>query len=123
VAAVSVHNWVVANLLISGDSVTVQLSGLEKAEALHGDLTFPLSAIVGVRAVSSCMDEIRGMKLVGSGLTGVIKVGTWAGGDAGRTFAACHGNGPGLAIDLTGEGYDRIVVTHDNPESLLAQLT
>jgi hypothetical protein len=112
----------VANLLISDGSVTVQLSGWEKAEALHGDMTFPRSAITGVRVVSGCLDEVDGFKLVGSGIPGAVKVGTWRGGQGGSTFAACHGNGPGIIIELTGEHYSRIVLTHDNPEVLAAQL-
>jgi hypothetical protein len=112
----------VANLVISDESVTIQLSFAEKAEALHGDLTFLRSAIAGVRVVSSCLDDVPGFKLVGAGVPGTLKVGTWAGGDSGHTFAACHGNGPGLVIDLTGEHYDRIVLSHDNPELLAAQL-
>jgi hypothetical protein len=112
----------VANLLISADSVTVQLSAWEKGEALHGNLTFPRSAITGVRVMSSCLDEVDGFKLVGSGIPGAVKVGTWRGGQGGSTFAACHGNGPGLVIDLAGEHYDRIVVTLDDAEVLAAQL-
>jgi hypothetical protein len=112
----------VANLLISPDSFTLELTGWEKAESLHGDLTVSRSAIVGVRVVSSCLDDVPGFKLVGAGVPGALKVGTWAGGDSGHTFAACHGNGPGLVIDLAGEHYDRIVLSHDNPDLLAAQL-
>jgi hypothetical protein len=113
----------VASLKISDDSLTVQLSGWEKAEALHGDVSFPRSAIVGVRVVSTCIDEVAGVKLAGAGIPGKVKVGTWEGGDRGSTFAACHGNGPGLVIDLQGERYGRIVLTNDNPELLAAQLS
>jgi hypothetical protein len=113
----------VANLVISDESVTLQLSLAEKAEALHGDLTLPRSAIIGVRVVSSCMDEVDGFKLVGAGIPGTLYVGTWAGGGGGHTFAACHGNGPGLVIDLQGEHYSRIVLSQDNPELLAVQLS
>jgi hypothetical protein len=113
----------VADLVIGADSLTLELTGWEKAESLHGDLTVPRSAVVGVRVVASCVDEVPGFKLIGAGVPGTLKVGTWAGGDSGHTFAACHGNGPGLVIDLTGEHYDRIVLSHDNPELLAAQLS
>jgi hypothetical protein len=111
----------VANLVISDESVTLELSTAEKAEALHRDLTVPRSAITGVRVVSSCMDEVHGFKLVGSGIPGVMMVGSFKGGD-GSTFALCHGNGPGLVLDLTGQHYDRIVVSIDNPEQVASQL-
>jgi hypothetical protein len=35
----------VANLLISDDTVTIELTLAEKAETLHGNLTVPRSAI------------------------------------------------------------------------------
>lgn len=112
-----------ADLLINSDSFTLKLTAWEKAESLHGDLTVPRSKVVGVTVVSSCVDEVPGFKLIGAGVPGTLKVGTWAGAEGGRTFAACHGNGPGLVIDLAGEHYDRIVLTHDNPELIAAQLT
>jgi len=49
-------------------------------------------------------------------------VGSFKGGD-GSTFALCHGNGPGLVIELTGQHYDRIVLTLDNPEQLASELS
>jgi len=110
-----------ANLVISDESVTLELSTAEKAEALHRDLAVPRSAITGVRVVSSCMDEVRGFKLVGSGIPGVMRVGSFK-GDDGSTFALCHGNGPGLVLDLTGQHYDRIVLSIDNPEQVASQL-
>ena len=111
-----------ANLVISDDSVTVHMSTAEKAEALHRDMTVPRSAISGVRVVASGIDAVHGFKLVGSGIPGVMMVGSFKGGD-GSTFALCHGNGPALVIDLTGEHYDRIVLTLDNPEQYASQLS
>jgi hypothetical protein len=113
----------VADLVISSDSVTLHLSGAEKVEALRRDLTVSRSAILGVRVVSSCLDEVPGFKLLGSDVPGELKVGMWKRADGGSTFAACHGNGPGLVIDLTGEHYDRIVLTLDNPEQIAAALS
>lgn len=110
-----------ANLVINNDSVRLELSLAEKAEALHGDLTLPRTAITGVRVISSSTDEVHGFKLVGSGIPGVMMVGSFKGGD-GSTFALCHGNGPGIVLDLTGQHYDRIVLTIDNPEQVAAEL-
>jgi hypothetical protein len=113
----------VATVRIDEDTITVHLTAWEKAEALHGDFSFPRGAVVGVRVTSSCLDEVDGFKLVGSDIPGSVKVGIWKGGQAGSTFAACHGNGPGIVIDLAREHYRRIVVSHDNPEVLAAQLS
>ncbi len=111
----------VAILVISDDTVTVQMTMAEKAEALHRDLTVPRSGITGVRVVSSGIDAVHGFKLVGSGIPGVLMVGTFKGSE-GSTLAVCHGNGPAIVIDLTGEHFDRIVVTVDNPEQVAGEL-
>jgi hypothetical protein len=111
----------VANLRIDTDAVTVHLSAAEKAESLHGDMTYPRTAITGVRVASTGLDEVQGFKLLGSSIPAVMKVGTFR-SERGSTFAACHGNGPAIVIDLVGEHYDRIVVTLDDPEQVASQL-
>ena len=92
----------VANLLIHDDTVTVELTLAEKAEAIHGNPTIPRSAITSVRIVPDGTAEVHGLKLAGSGLTGVIKVGTWSGAD-GTVFAVCHGRKPAVVLELTGQ--------------------
>ena len=111
-----------ANLVINDDTVTVQMSVAEKAEALHRNLTVPRSAIAGVRVVSDGMSEVHGLKMPGSGIPGVIMVGTWISRE-GKTFVVCHGNGRAIVIELTGQDYDRIVMTVDNPEDLMTRLS
>ncbi len=49
-------------------------------------------------------------------------VGTWISRE-GSTFAVCHGRGPVIVIDLTGENVDRIVMTVGNPEEAAAELS
>jgi hypothetical protein len=112
----------VANLVINDDTVTVQMSVAEKAEALHRNLTVPRSAIAGVRVVSDGMSEVHGLKMPGSGIPGVIMVGTWISRE-GKTFVVCHGSGRAIVIELTGQDYDRIVMTVDNPEDLMTRLS
>jgi hypothetical protein len=110
-----------AHLLITDDTVTIDMSRGEKFEAAHGDQTFPRSAVSGVRTVSDCMAEVRGLKWAGTELPG-IRVGSWH--DAGRvTFAVCHGHNPGIVIDLTDSKYDRVVLTVENPEEIMTRLS
>jgi hypothetical protein len=111
----------VANLLISDDTVTIELTLAEKAETLHGNLTVPRSAITDARVVPDGMAEVHGFKLAGSGIPGVIEAGTFRGAQ-GSTFAVCHGPNPAIVLQLTGQHYDLIVVTVDNPEDIIAAL-
>lgn len=111
-----------ATFVIDGDSVTLSLSALEKAEAVHGDVTVPRSAIVSARLVPDGMAEVHGLRIPGTGIPGVIMVGTWRASDM-VTFAACHGRKPAVVLDLTGQRYDRIVATVDDPAAVVAGLT
>jgi hypothetical protein len=38
------------------------------------------------------------------------------------TFAVCHGRQPAVVLDLTGEPYDRILVTVGNPGQIVSRL-
>ncbi len=110
-----------AKLLVDNDVVTVSLSAIEKAEALHGDVSVPRAAVVSVRVVSDGLDEVHGLRMPGTGLPGVIMVGSWR--DNGRvTFAVCHGRRPAVVLELAGQHYDRLVVTVENPDEVAAAL-
>ena len=110
-----------ASLLVDGDVVTVSLSVAEKVEALHGDVSVPRAAVLSARVVPDGMEEIHGLKMPGTGLPGVIMVGTWRDGES-VTFAVCHGRRPAVVLDLADQVYDRIVVTVENPETAVAAL-
>jgi hypothetical protein len=109
-----------ASLLIEGDVVTVSLSVAEKVEALHGDVSVPRTAVLSARVVPDGIEEVHGLK--GTGLPGVIMVGTWRDGES-VTFAVCHAHRPAVVLDLADQVYDRIVVTVEDPEAAAAALT
>ena len=111
-----------ANLLVGDDVVTVSLSAIEKAEALHGDVSVPRTAVVSARAVADGMDEVHGLRMPGTGFPGVIMVGTWRDRQS-VTFAVCHGRRPAVVLELTGQPYDRVVVTVENPDEVVTSLT
>jgi hypothetical protein len=110
-----------AHLLITDDSVTINMSRGERFEAAHGDQTFPRSAISHVRAVTDCIAEVHGLKWAGTELPG-IRVGSFH-EDQRVTFAVCHGHNPGIVIDLANDKYDRVVLTIQNPEEIAARLS
>jgi hypothetical protein len=110
-----------AKLLVNDDIVTVSLSAVEKAEALHGDVSVPRSAVASARVVPDGLDEVHGLRMPGTGLPGVIMVGTWRDKEK-VTFAVCHGRRPAVVLELTGQHYDRFVVTVENPGEVAAAL-
>jgi hypothetical protein len=107
---------------VTADAVTVSLSAIEKAEAVHGDVSVPRTAVVSAQVVPDGMDEVHGLRMPGTGLPGVIMAGTWPDEDR-VTFAVCHGRRPAVVLKLTGQRYDRIVVTVGNLDEVAASLT
>jgi len=114
----------VARLLIDDRRVTVSLSAVEKLEAFHGNVTVPRTAVIAVRGVPDGMAELHLGRIgtsIGTGLPGVMMVGTVRSRD-GVTFAVCHRHRPAVVLDLSGQRYDRIILTIDNPEEILSRL-
>lgn len=109
-----------AQLLISDDAVTVDMSGRERFAAAQGAPTFPRSAITGIRAVPDGIAEVRGLKWAGTELPGV-RVGTFHKGEH-VTFAVCHGHKPGIVIDLADSKFSSVVMTIENPDEIVARL-
>jgi hypothetical protein len=110
-----------AHLLITDQTVTINMSRGERFEAAHGDQAFPRSAISGVRAVLDCIAEVHGLKWAGTELPG-IRVGSFH-GTGHVTFAVCHGHNPGIVIDLANAKYDSVVLTVENPQEIAARLS
>ena len=111
-----------AKVLVDGDDSPVSLSAVETREAVHGDVSVPRSSLVRVRVVPDGMDEVHGVRAPGTSLPHVVMVGTWR-HPGGVTFAACHGRRPAVVLELTDAAFDRIVVTVDNPQETVAELS
>jgi len=103
----------VADLEVDGDELVLHLRSLEKAEGMHSDIRVPLAKVTGVRAVDDPWPELRGIRAPGTGVPHVIAVGTRRGG-FGKDFAAVHGKGPAVVVDLENTEYGRLVVTVDD---------
>ena len=111
-----------AELRVEGSELVLALSGLEKAEGVHGDLRVPWSAVRGVQVLDDAHEPAdHGIK-IGTRLPGVTEVGTMR--ERGRKiFAAVHHNTPrGLRVILEGASYDEWIVGCADPEAVLATL-
>jgi len=107
----------VAELHPEGDELVLHLGPREKAEGMHGDIRVPLTAVTSVRVVPDAWPELRGVRAPGTGLPNVIAVGTRR-GSFGKDFAAVHGQGPAVVVDLTGAAYGRLVVTTEDARAI-----
>jgi len=111
----------VASFEIIGGDLRLALSGFEKLEGLHGDIVVPLGTVCDVRVVPTAWPELRGIRAPGTGFPGVVAVGTRRGA-FGKDFAAVHGRGPAVVVELEGAPYRRLIATADNAESTTAMI-
>ena len=110
-----------ATLRLDGDQLVMAMSTLEHAEGFHGDIKVPRSAVTAIRAVDDPWAELRGIRAPGTGIPGTIAVGTRR-GNWGKDFAAVHGKGPAVVVELDGAEFSRLVLTVDDPAALIAEL-
>ncbi|MHB8246522.1 MAG: hypothetical protein ACYDGN_14470 [Acidimicrobiales bacterium] len=107
-----------AEMTIQGDELVLSLSGLEKAESLHGELRLPLSSISGIELLDDALAAVHGIRSPGTGIPGHTAVGTYRKAGS-RTFAVVHHDTPrGLRVRLQGAQYDELVVGSQDPEGL-----
>ena len=110
-----------ATLAIDGDDLVLELTTAEKLEGLHSTIRVPLSAVTAVRAVDDPWAALRGIRAPGTGLPGVIAVGTRRGSSI-KDFAAVHGKGPAVVVELKGAQYGRLVATMDDAAAVAAAI-
>lgn len=110
-----------AEVVVDDGDVVVRLSPLEKLGAFRGDVRVPVSSIEGIRVVDDPWGALRGIRAPGTGLPGVIALGTRR-GRFGKDFAAVYGKRPGVVIELRGGPFSRLVVSSDSPRRLAATL-
>ena len=111
----------VAEVVVDHREIIVRLSWLEKLGAFRGNVRVPAASVEVARVVEDPWRELRGIRAPGTGLPGVIALGTRR-GRFGRDFAAVYGKGPGVVIELGDGPFSRLVVSSDDPKRLVAAL-
>ncbi|MCM3883603.1 hypothetical protein [Frankia sp. R82] len=111
-----------ASLEIRDKRVEVVLSGLERLGALRGDVSVALDEVLDVRTSHEPFRELRGWRLPGTGLPGVIALGTWRSRD-GRDFAAVYRGRPAVVVEVRpGAEFRRLLVGDDQAEDTVSRL-
>jgi len=106
--------------MIGDSELSIILSRWEKVGALRtSNVTVPLSAISSVQRLGNARDGIRGIRAPGTGLPGVIALGTWRTRKA-KDFVAATRDEPGYLIELDGQDFSRLVVSSAPVEELEA---
>lgn len=111
-----------ATLEVDGTDLVLELTAAEKLEGMHRTIRIPLEAVTAVRAVDDAWGELRGLRAPGTGIPGVIAVGTRRGTDV-KDFAAVHGKGPAVVVELEGAQFGRLVASVDDAPATAAAIT
>jgi hypothetical protein len=111
------------NVIIRDGVLHLDLTVGERLLALHRrNIEAPIASAV---VVPEILTEIRGIRLPGAGIPGVIAVGTWRGRDGDtefHDFVLAHHRGPGIVVTCAGGDYDRVLIGVDDPDRLLAEI-
>jgi hypothetical protein len=110
-----------AELTVQGGELVLSLSRTEKLEAIHGDVRVPVASIRDIKVLDDALDAVHGTR-TGTGIPGVLLVGTIRHGGK-KAFAIVHQGHPrGVLVRLEGSDYDELVMGCDDPEALAASL-
>jgi len=112
----------VARIRREGDEVVVRLNDLEKAGALSGDVRVSASSVRSARVTEHPFRELRGWRMPGTGIPGVIALGTWR-YDGGRDFVAVYRGGPAVIVELEGTEPRRLIVSAHDAADVVTSLS
>lgn len=110
-----------ARLVIENGELVVRLSRREKLGALHGDVRIPLGAVESVRVSARPFRELRGIRAPGTGMPGVIALGTFR-GRKGKVFAAIYRRRPAVVVDLRDGPFRQVLVSVDDADAVAAAI-
>jgi len=107
-----------AQIKIEDETVVIHLSRAEKFGALQGDLQFPRSAVRVARVVDKPFAEIQGFRCPGTGVPGVIALGTWRRRGGGRDFVAVYLGQRGIVVEVDPNmsSYQRVILSTKDPD-------
>jgi hypothetical protein len=110
-----------ARLRVEGSDLLVSLSLLERIGALHADLRVPLASVADVAASDCPWGLLRGIRAPGTGLPGVIALGTWR-YRGGRDFAALYRRLPAVVVTIAGGPFTRLLISSPDAEAVATRL-
>ncbi|MGH2876633.1 MAG: hypothetical protein ACRDNJ_04465 [Solirubrobacteraceae bacterium] len=112
-----------AALEVQRDEMVVSLSPLERLAALRREVRVPLAALSSVEVDSAPWCAVRGIRVAGTGIPGVAVYGVRRMTGSAPDFAAMHGRGPAIRVELApGASFARLLVTVADPEATAAAL-
>jgi hypothetical protein len=114
------NHWAMTEIVLTEESLQLHLTTAEKVATVHGDVSVPRSAIVGVEIVDDALGAAHGLR-VGLGLPGVRKLGTWY-SRSGKEFVDVRKGQPAVRVLLSGQDLSSLLLGTDEPQALAGAL-
>jgi hypothetical protein len=110
-----------ADLIIQGDTLVVQMREVEKLEAVHGEVSVPLASVTSVEVLDDALGAVHGMR-VGTGIPGRMAIGTFTSRSAHQFAVVHHDTRRGVRVSLHDARFDELVIGCDDPEAVAARI-
>ena len=110
-----------ATVNIDGDTLVVEIEGLDKLWALKSRLAIPLVNVRGATADPGIAREPKGIRAPGAHIPNVITAGTFH-LDGEKVFWDVRDARKAVVIELADERYARLVVEVDDPRAVVAMV-
>jgi hypothetical protein len=108
-----------AQVSIDGRDLIVEMEGWDKLWALRSRLTIPLSDVRGATADPGIAHEVKGLRVAGARVPGVITAGSFH-QDGERIFWDVHNPAKVVVIELKDERFARLVIEVSEPATTVA---
>jgi hypothetical protein len=105
-----------ARVNIDGDTLVVEIEGLDKLWALKSRLEIPLENVRGATIDPGIVREPKGLRAPGTHLPGVVVAGTFH-IHGQRVFWDVRDPAKAVVIELADERYARLIVQVDDPRA------
>ena len=103
-----------AELITEGSNLAIHMSRREEIFALKKSFSVPWEQVVDIAHVDDVWVHLRGIRAPGTGFPGVIMLGTTR-YQGKKDFCAVYGHKPGLVATLTGNAFERILLSTEHP--------
>ncbi|WP_405020225.1 hypothetical protein OHV05_28485 [Kitasatospora sp. NBC_00070] len=108
-----------ARVSVTGDTLTVEVEGLDRLWAVKSRIEIPLSNVRGATADPGIVREPKGVRAPGTHLPGVIVAGTFH-RQGEKVFWDVRNPNLAVVIELSDEKYTRLVVEVADPRATVA---
>ena len=103
-----------ARVTVDGESMNVEIEGLDKFWALKSHLVIPLGNVRGATADPGVAKDPKGIRAPGTSVPGFITAGTFY-VDGERVFWDVHDPAKAVVVELADQRYVRLIVEVDDP--------